>query len=66
MTVAEAKKYIKGLKPTFVPGMSKTIDMAPDARTKTKAALRVVNNAGEMAALIADQTKAGTAAPSGS
>ncbi len=64
MTVAEAKKHIKGLKPKFIPGVSKTIDMAPDVRLKTKAALRCINDAGEMKAFIAEVSKA--AAPAGS
>ena len=64
MNAAEAKKHLKGM--GFVPGKSKTIDLAPDVRDKTKEALKVLKADGSLWPFAAEMTKAKKPAASAS
>lgn len=63
MTVAEAKKYLKGI--DYIPGTSKTLGMAPDKRAKVKKACRTLKDNNSLAAFTDEMTKAKASATAG-
>lgn len=56
MTEAEARKHLKEI--NYTPGKSKTVDMAPELKKKTKLACKTVKEADRQKAIAADKKAA--------
>lgn len=56
MTEADARKHLKDI--NYTPGKSKTVDMAPDLKAKTKLACKTVKAADRAKAIAAEKKAA--------
>lgn len=59
MTETEARKHLKAI--NYTPGKSKTVDMEPELKAKTKLACKTVKEADRQKAIAAEKKSAAAA-----